>query len=120
VVLGEAAWFVAVEQASEVVAVGYARTSLGVAQFARLADPLPSYHHCHPMDLLSLPGQLSKVLGHYPHPHHPPHSHIPPPRPSHLPPVHFSHLHPPFQSTKSCRNQRCLGYLRYPPFIYRH
>jgi hypothetical protein len=55
-VLGEAAGFVAVEQAHEVMAVMYARGSPGVPQVARWDDRLPWYLHRQPMYLPSLPG----------------------------------------------------------------
>jgi hypothetical protein len=47
--MGEGLVFVAVGQVPDVVAVGYARASPGLAQVARLADRLPLYLHRQPM-----------------------------------------------------------------------
>jgi len=55
--VGKAPGFVAVAHALDVVAVGYARASPGLAQVARLADRPPWYLHRQPMYLSSLPGQ---------------------------------------------------------------
>ena len=94
--MGEALWCVAVGQAPQVVAVGYACSSPGLAQVARLAKRLPWYLHPQLMYLPSLPGQSSEVLCHHPHPH--PYSHPLPPLPPHLPTVHLLPLycHRPF------------------------
>jgi len=47
--MGETPWLVAMGQAQEVVAMGYARTSPGLAQVAPLANHLPWYLHRQPM-----------------------------------------------------------------------
>jgi len=109
--VGEAPGFAAVGQVPEVVPLGYAGASPGLAQVAQLADRLPWYLHRQPMYLPSLPGQSSEVLCHHPHP--------PPP---HLPPVHLPtlHRHHPFPYPHRRLNQRRPVRPHHPICAYPH
>jgi hypothetical protein len=80
-VVGQASCFVTVGQMREVVAMGYAGASSGIARVALLANLLPWCLHHQPMYIPSLSCQLSKVLCHHPHP-------LP-----HLPPLYPALLH---------------------------
>jgi len=121
--MGEAPGFGAMGQVPEVVAVGYARaspglaSSPGLAQVARMAHCLPWYQHCQPMYLPSVPGQSSDVVCHHPHPYPPPHLsslHLPP---LHLPPNHCHHS---FPYPHRCRNQCRPLRPHHPPCAYPH
>jgi hypothetical protein len=60
--VGEAAGFVGVGQALEVLAVGYAHASPVLAQVPRLPDSLPYHQHRQVMYIPSLLGQSFKVV----------------------------------------------------------
>jgi hypothetical protein len=60
--VGEAAGFVGIGPALQVVAMGYAHASPFLAQVARLPDSLPYHQHRQVMYIPSFPGQASEVV----------------------------------------------------------